>query len=347
MAIATGGVVPDGADSVVPIEDVEERENEVVGPGRRPRGRERARPRRRPPRAAISSSRPACGSGPVHLGALAAAGVTHVRCHRAPRVVVAVTGTELRSPGEPLERGRDLRRERRHPGDADPQHGRECRAAAAGAGTTPRRRARRSRAVSRPTCSSRAAASRSASTTSCARPRPSSASRRSSGASRCGRESRSPSAFAAERSCSGCRATRSRRSSASSCSSGRRCSRSRASPIRSRPSGPAGSGRATQLVPGRDSLLRARSRVEDGEVVLEPLTGQESHMIAQAATADALVLVPRRRGRARGRQPGLLPRPVARPARGAGARERASTIERTSSRTGPRGPRSPASGYGA
>ena len=35
------------------------------------------------------------------------------------------------------------------------------------------------------------------------------------------------------------------------------------------------------------------SRVEDGEVVLEPLTGQESHMIAQAATADALVLVPR------------------------------------------------------
>jgi molybdopterin biosynthesis enzyme len=27
--------------------------------------------------------------------------------------------------------------------------------------------------------------------------------------------------------------------------------------------------------------------------VLDPLTGQESHMIARAATADALVLVPR------------------------------------------------------
>ena len=33
MAIATGGVVPDGADSVVPIEDVEERDGVVVVPG--------------------------------------------------------------------------------------------------------------------------------------------------------------------------------------------------------------------------------------------------------------------------------------------------------------------------
>ena len=30
----------------------------------------------------------------------------------------------------------------------------------------------------------------------------------------------------------------------------------------------------------------------DGAVELEPLTGQESHMIARAAAADALVLVP-------------------------------------------------------
>ena len=33
MAIATGGVVPDGADSVVPIEDVEQRDGLVVVPG--------------------------------------------------------------------------------------------------------------------------------------------------------------------------------------------------------------------------------------------------------------------------------------------------------------------------
>jgi molybdopterin molybdotransferase len=42
----------------------------------------------------------------------------------------------------------------------------------------------------------------------------------------------------------------------------------------------------------RDELVRARTRLEDGEAVVEPLTGQESHMIARAAAADALVLVP-------------------------------------------------------
>jgi molybdopterin molybdotransferase len=48
--------------------------------------------------------------------------------------------------------------------------------------------------------------------------------------------------------------------------------------------------------PGRDELVRARTRVEDGAVVLEPLPGQESHMIVRAASADALVLVPRGSG---------------------------------------------------
>ena len=42
----------------------------------------------------------------------------------------------------------------------------------------------------------------------------------------------------------------------------------------------------------RDELVRARTRDDAGEAVLEPLTGQESHMIARAAAADALVLVP-------------------------------------------------------
>jgi len=44
--------------------------------------------------------------------------------------------------------------------------------------------------------------------------------------------------------------------------------------------------------PARMELVRARSRVVDGEVELEVLSGQESHMIARAASADALVLVP-------------------------------------------------------
>src|SRR5262249_43415557 len=43
--------------------------------------------------------------GPVHLGALAAAGGTRVRCGRRPPVVLAVTGSERRSRGESLGPG--------------------------------------------------------------------------------------------------------------------------------------------------------------------------------------------------------------------------------------------------
>lgn len=49
--------------------------------------------------------------------------------------------------------------------------------------------------------------------------------------------------------------------------------------------------------PGRDDLLRARAVVTDDGVVLRPVSGQESHMIVSAAEADALVLVPRGKGR--------------------------------------------------
>jgi molybdopterin molybdotransferase len=52
-------------------------------------------------------------------------------------------------------------------------------------------------------------------------------------------------------------------------------------------------GGARRRNPARDELLRARSRATENGVVLEPLTGQESHMIARAASADALVLIPR------------------------------------------------------
>jgi len=43
----------------------------------------------------------------------------------------------------------------------------------------------------------------------------------------------------------------------------------------------------------RDEFVRARSVPAPTGVVLEPITGQESHMIARAATADALVHAPR------------------------------------------------------
>jgi molybdopterin molybdotransferase len=48
--------------------------------------------------------------------------------------------------------------------------------------------------------------------------------------------------------------------------------------------------------PHRDEFVRA-VRVDDGDAVrLEPIVGQESHMIARAAAADALVHVPRGAG---------------------------------------------------
>jgi len=50
---------------------------------------------------------------------------------------------------------------------------------------------------------------------------------------------------------------------------------------------------AVRRNPERDEFLRARARLDGGRVMLEPLTGQESHMIARAAAADALVLAPR------------------------------------------------------
>jgi molybdopterin molybdotransferase len=54
--------------------------------------------------------------------------------------------------------------------------------------------------------------------------------------------------------------------------------------------------RTVRRNPARDELVRARSERRDGAVLLEPLSGQESHMIARAAGADALVLVPRGEG---------------------------------------------------
>jgi molybdopterin molybdotransferase len=103
-AIATGGAVPDGADAVVPVEQTVEEEGRVrIGdPARadahiRPRGgdvREGA--------VVVSSG---TRLGAAQIGALAAAGVAEVHCSRRPRVAVLATGSELRAPGEALEPG--------------------------------------------------------------------------------------------------------------------------------------------------------------------------------------------------------------------------------------------------
>jgi molybdopterin molybdotransferase len=102
--ITTGGVLPGGADAVVPVEEVRDGGDRVsvpraVSPGEhvRPRGGDvregdlvlQARQR-------IRAS---------HVGALAAAGIADVVCSVRPRVAVLPTGSELRVAGESLALG--------------------------------------------------------------------------------------------------------------------------------------------------------------------------------------------------------------------------------------------------
>jgi len=104
MAIATGGVVPEGADSVVPIEDVVAGDNEVDVPASVGHS-DNVRPRGGDVRAGDTVVARGARLAAAQIGALAAAGLAEVSCARRPRVAILSTGTELRRPGEPLGPG--------------------------------------------------------------------------------------------------------------------------------------------------------------------------------------------------------------------------------------------------
>jgi molybdopterin molybdotransferase len=104
MGIATGGVVPDGADSVIPIEYVGERDNEVEIPEAVGHG-DNIRPRAGDVAAGEVVVARGARLHAAQIGALAAAGVEEVVCTRRPRVAILATGTELRRPGERLGPG--------------------------------------------------------------------------------------------------------------------------------------------------------------------------------------------------------------------------------------------------
>ncbi len=104
VRISTGGSVPDGADAVVPLELVDEgsegitvREPVREGANVRERGGD------------VHAGEPILGPGvligPPQVAALAAAGVAEIRCTKRPRAAILVTGSELRQPGEPLGPG--------------------------------------------------------------------------------------------------------------------------------------------------------------------------------------------------------------------------------------------------
>ena len=104
MGIATGAVVPEGADAVIPLEYVVDRDNEVEIPDPVDRSAN-VRPRGGDVRVGDVVLVAGTRLGAAHVGAVAAAGVAEVRCARRPRVAVVTTGTELRRPGEPLGPG--------------------------------------------------------------------------------------------------------------------------------------------------------------------------------------------------------------------------------------------------
>ena len=104
IAISTGGVVPAGADAVVPLEYVVEHGNAIdvgsrldAGANVRPRGGDVAAGELvLPPGARVAAAQ---------VGALAAAGVAELLVARRPRVAILATGSELVPPGEPLGPG--------------------------------------------------------------------------------------------------------------------------------------------------------------------------------------------------------------------------------------------------
>jgi molybdopterin molybdotransferase len=103
-AIATGGAVPEGADAVVPIERANELDGTVEIAESPTRGAH-IRPRAGDVGAGEVVVDAGVRLGPAHIGALAAAGVAEVRAARRPRVRLLATGSELRAPGETLEPG--------------------------------------------------------------------------------------------------------------------------------------------------------------------------------------------------------------------------------------------------
>ena len=102
--ILTGGVLPEGADSVVMVEDVEESGEHVVVPTGFAAGRNFHAPGAdlRPGDRVVSRGQPL---GAAELGLVAALGIDRLRVHRRPRVALMSTGDELVEVGQPLGLG--------------------------------------------------------------------------------------------------------------------------------------------------------------------------------------------------------------------------------------------------
>jgi len=104
LRIPTGGVLPDGADAVIPFEDVEERDGTIV-----PRDAPAAGDSLTPAGADLQLGAAVLAAGRriggPELGLLATLGYATVPVYRRPRVAIISTGDELVDPGAVPERG--------------------------------------------------------------------------------------------------------------------------------------------------------------------------------------------------------------------------------------------------
>jgi len=104
ILISTGAMVPEGADSVVGVEDTSSRDGSVeVGVTVEPGGN--VRRAGEDVRRGQSVIPPGTVLGAAELGVIASVGLGAAECARRPRVCVLTTGDELHEPGEPLGPG--------------------------------------------------------------------------------------------------------------------------------------------------------------------------------------------------------------------------------------------------
>ena len=102
--IMTGAPLPPGADTVVPWEDTERRNDEVVVVRKTTPGKH-VRPAGEDIRVGDIVVQAGTELRPVHLGVIASLGLGEVRAHRRPRVAILSTGDELAAPGDELKAG--------------------------------------------------------------------------------------------------------------------------------------------------------------------------------------------------------------------------------------------------
>src|SRR2546421_2642123 len=291
MGIATGGVVPEGADAVIPHEYVVENDNDVEIAEPVPAGAN-VRPRGGDVRAGDVVVGVHTRLAPPPLGALAAAGIAEVVCARRPRAAVLTTGTELRRPGEPLG-----------PGEIYESNGPMLAAQLATAGAE----VERLEAVVDDEAAHRDALARGLEfdvlvTSGGVSVGPHDLVRRveaelgvEEGFWRVAVKPGKPVSFGVRGETLVFGLPGNPVSSFVGCELFVRPAllalqgAAEPGPVYE----PGRLASAARRNPHRDELLRAHMTVRDGDVVLEPITGQDSHMIARAASANALVLAPR------------------------------------------------------